>query len=344
MTIEPIAHFHSPFPTKFGIPRQSGLAKELRGQIVFEPTYSNPDALRGLEGFDFLWLIWGFSANRPPWTKDHPEPPARTSSSETCECPSTPTSSSSASIIEHPHSTSDIERPGTAEYSHFASAAGPSRAAGLSLLRSADPGRPCTIEYSQSPCDSECPGTADLPATSPSAAPLESGDLAARKAFRPTVRPPRLGGNARVGVFASRSPFRPNGLGLSSVKIESIGPGPVINVLGADLMDGTPIYDIKPYVPYADSHPGVRGGFTDSEDWEKLEVLIPEGLEDSLRLSLGPEQLAALIEVLEQDPRPQYQDDPCKTYGMRFAGLDIRFRVEGGVLTVIEVIDWKRSN
>ncbi len=236
MTIEPIAYFHSPFSTKFGIPRQAGLAKELRGRIVFEEAYRNADAVRGLEGFDYIWLIWGFSGNMPA------------------------------------HGLKEAGSP--------------------------------------------------------------EGLTAAGTSFRPTVRPPRLGGNARIGVFASRSPFRPNGLGLSSVQIESIGDGPVIDVIGADLMDGTPIYDIKPYVTYTDSHPQARSGFVDESAWEKLEVVIPESLNEIL----GADRTKALKEVLEQDPRPQYQDDPEKVYGMIFYGHDIRFKVCGPTLTVVEII------
>lgn len=230
MQIEPIAHFHSPFPTKFGIPRQAGLAEGLPGRIVFEPKYRNIDAVRGLDGFDYLWLIWEFSGNRT------------------------------------------------------------------------DPGK---------------------------------------DSFQPTVRPPRLGGNERIGVFASRSPFRPNHLGLSSARISMIETdakddsgksiGPVIHVLGADLMDGTPIYDIKPYVTYADSHPGARSGFVDSNEWEPLEVVLPE---DASRHGLD---LNVLKEVLAQDPRPRYKEDSDKVYGMEFDSHDIRFTVKDGVLTVVGI-------
>lgn len=227
MEIKPIAYFRSPFSGKFGVPRQAGLAPDLRGSIVFEPGFRSAEALRGLEGFDYIWLIWEFSTGKAAGT------------------------------------------------------------------------------------------------------------------FQATVRPPRLGGNRRVGVFASRSPFRPNPLGLSSVRLESIdyeakGPdgkpiGPVINVLGADLMDGTPIYDIKPYVEYADSHPGVHSGFVDGTSWEPLEVVIPEGLESQVS------DIDTLREVLSLDPRPHYQDDPSKEYGMSFAGKEVRFKVEGQVLSVISV-------
>ena len=233
MEIKPIAYFRAPFPEKFGVPRQAGLAPDLRGRIVFEPEYRDCDALRGLDGFDYIWLIWDFNANRD----------------------------------------------------------------------------------------------------------ASSGD--STRARKTTVRPPRLGGNTRVGVFASRSPFRPNQLGLSSVRLESIdfeakgsdgkSIGPVINVLGADLMDGTPIYDIKPYVEYADSHPGVRSGFVDTTSWEPLEVVIPE---DS---QTGEIDIEALREVLALDPRPSYHDDPDREYGMSFEGHEVRFKISGKVLEVISI-------
>lgn len=226
MKIEPIAYFRSQFPTKFGIPRQSGIVEELRGRIVFEPQYRSTDALRGLDGFDYLWLIWGFSANE---------------------------------------------------------------------------GR-------------------------------------AKSGWHPTVRPPLLGGNKAVGVFATRSPFRPNPLGLSSVKIDSIvereGEGIVINVLGADLMDGTPIYDIKPYVAYADSHPDVRSGFVDNNIWSVLKVDFPSELSRCFQA----DELQALIKTLSLDPRPQYHDNPEKEYGMPFAGYDVRFKVDGDTLTVTDLV------
>ena len=220
MELQPIAHFRSPFTSKFGIPKQSGLVEELRGEIVFEPAFRNADYLRGIEEFDYLWLIWEFSAN--------------------------------------PH-----------------------------------------------------------------------------KAVSPVVRPPVLGGNERVGVFATRSPFRPNPLGLSSVKIESVewesARGPIIHVLGADLMDGTPIFDIKPYIVYADSHADARSGFVDKRQWPKLQVVLP----DELNELFSDEQLKALRHTLELDPRPHYQNDPQKVYGMPFEGRDIHFRVSDRVLTVL---------
>lgn len=226
MEINPIAIFHSPFSSKFGIPKQSGIVDSLQGRIVMEPQWRMPEALKGLEGFDYLWLVWGFSAN----------------------------SHASAS---------------------------------------------------------------------------------------PMVRPPRLGGNERVGVFASRSPFRPNSIGLSSVRLEGVewedGQGPVIVVRGADLMDGTPIYDIKPYVAYADSHPNARSGFVDTHQWRTLRVEIMPAVETQLgRMGFPQLLLAQLRDVLAQDPRPQYQKDPDRVYGMPFAGFDIRFRVCGDQLTVID--------
>jgi len=222
--IHPIAHFRSPFSSKFGIPKQSGLVKNVRGQIVFEPAYRSKDALRGIDEFDYLWLIWHFSANK--------------------------------------HAPNSL-----------------------------------------------------------------------------VVRPPLLGGNTKMGVFATRSPFRPNGLGLSSVQLERIewetNEGPVIHVLGADLMDGTPIFDIKPYIVYADCHVGARSGFVDRTSITRLEVHIPE----SFQAIFPPEILQTLYEVLALDPRPHYQDDPHKVYGMPFMGRDVRFTVSSeGLLLVVDVV------
>ena len=226
MEIKPIARFRSPFSSKFGIPKQAGLVAELEGQIVFEPEYRNPDFLRGMEGFDFLWLIWEFSANR-------------------------------------------------------------------------------------------------------------------HKANSPVVRPPVLGGNEKVGVFATRSPFRPNNIGLSSVRISRIewetSKGPVVHVKGADLMDGTPIYDIKPYVVYADCHPGARSGFVDDRKWAKLDVEISEEMKEYLKeQGLTDGKIEILKEVLAQDPRPHYQKDPHKVYGMPYEGMDIHFSVSDHTLTVVK--------
>ena len=222
--IEPIAHIRTEFPAKFGIPRQSGVVPTLRGQIVFCPKFRNPDALRGIEGFTHLWLIWQFSANQ---------------------------------------------------------------SAG----------------------------------------------------WQPMVRPPRLGGNRQVGVFASWSPFRPNGLGLSAVEVERIEwntlQGPVVHVLGADLMDGTPIFDIKPYVTYADSIPQAKSGFVDEVEFSHLTVVFP----DNLRQKLSPDQASTLIQVLENDPRPPVQADADKIFGMPFAGFDVRFRVKESVLTVVDIVE-----
>ena len=220
MEIHPVATFRSPLPEKFGLPRQAGLAESLRGTVVLEPEYRTPDALRGLDGFDYLWLIWGFHLNRETASE------------------------------------------------------------GL------------------------------------------------------TVRPPRLGGNERVGVFASRSPYRPNPLGLSSVRIERVDAAAgEIHVLGADLADGTPIYDIKPYVEYADSHRGIRSGFVDGKAWRPLEVVLPR----EAFPQLDADSIDGLLEILAQDPRPQYQDDPERIYGLLYEGRNIRFRVADGILTVVDV-------
>lgn len=222
MQMQVIARIKSDFPTKFGIPRQSGLVKELQATIIMEPEFRNPDMLRGLDGFSHLWLIWQFSAN-------------------------------------------------------------------------------------------------------------------ADKDWSPTVRPPRLGGNTRLGVFATRSTFRPNFMGLSSVKLEGLEQtkefGTVIHISGADLMDGTPIFDIKPYLPYGDCHTDATGGFTDTADSYLLDVDFPEDLLEKL----PKDKQAAATGVLSHDPRPSYQKDSARVYGISFAGFDIRFTVIESRLTVIEV-------
>ena len=223
ITIEPVARMRSDFATKFGIPRQSGLVQDLRSTIVFEPKYRNPEALRGIEGYDYLWLIWQFSE-------------------------------------------------------------------------------------------------------------------AVREEWSPTVRPPRLGGNARMGVFATRSPFRPNSLGLSCVRLLEVEHtqdfGTVLHVGGADLMDGTPIFDVKPYVPYADSHPDAKGGFTDGAGEYLLQVDFPQ----TLLKKLPEEKRSAAVGVLSHDPRPSYQRKPGRIYGLNFAGWDIRFTVDGDILTVLDIL------
>lgn len=222
-SIKTIAHMKSDFPTKFGIPRQSGLVNELESVIVFEPEFRNPDALRGIEGYSHLWLIWQFSeAVRPDWS--------------------------------------------------------------------------------------------------------------------PTVRPPRLGGNTRMGVFATRSPFRPNALGLSCVKLlgleETESFGTVIHVAGADLMDGTPIFDIKPYIPYGDCHPEATGGFTDTAEDFLLNVVFP----DEFLTKLPESKRQAAIGILSHDPRPSYQRSPNRVYGLQFAGFDIHFQVDSNILKVVNVL------
>lgn len=219
MTVKPIAIYHSALEGKFGAPRQSGLVPELKGEIRFCEEYRRSEALRGLEGFDYIWLIWGFSENRD-----------------------------------------DV--------------------------------------------------------------------------FRPTVRPPRLGGNTRLGVFATRSPYRPNPLGLSSVHIESIDfEKCVICVSGADLIDNTPIFDIKPYIPYADAHPDAQAGFTELSEWNCLGVNFPEELKKDFTAG----EVEALVKLLSLDPRPKYQDDPERIYALTFSGRDIRFRVEADQVIVLQV-------
>lgn len=220
--IQAIARMKSDFPTKFGIPRQSGLVEELRSTIIFEPEYRNPAALRGIEGYSHLWLIWQFSQ-------------------------------------------------------------------------------------------------------------------AVRQDWSPTVRPPRLGGNTRMGVFATRSPFRPNSLGLSCVRLLGVEDtkefGTVLHVGGADLMDGTPIFDIKPYIPYGDAHPDAIGGFSDQAGDFLLDVVIP----DDLLNQVPSNKQQALLGVLSHDPRPSYQRDPERIYGLSFAGYSIRFQVRENVLSVLAI-------
>lgn len=229
MCLKIIARIHSDFPTKFGIPHQSGRIDVLKATIVFEPEFRNPEAVRGLEEFTHIWLIWQFSQ-------------------------------------------------------------------------------------------------------------------AVREEWSPTVRPPRLGGNVRKGVFATRSPFRPNALGLSSVKLENIefhpDLGPILHVSGADLMDETPIYDIKPYLSYVDSHPDAAGGFTDRIKDHRLRVEFPEKW-----LSCIPaDRQEALVEVLANDPRPGYQRDPDRVYGLAFGSKDVHFKVKEDVLTVCDVADFVKGD
>lgn len=218
-----IARIQTDFPDKFGIPRQSGLVQELQGKIIFEPEFRSPEAVRGLEAFSHIWLLWQFSkSNKAQWS--------------------------------------------------------------------------------------------------------------------PTVRPPRLGGDKRVGVFATRSPFRPNDIGLSSVRLERIEldghDGPVLYVSGADLADGTPIYDIKPYLPYVDCHSDATEGFTSQTKLYQLQVEFPA----ELLANYPQEKQAAILHVLEQDPRPAYIDDPERIYGLSFAGYDVKFKVSGSILTVCDVV------
>ena len=269
--IEPIAVFLSPFATKFGVPRQSGLSEHLRGRIKLLPPYNRKEALRGLEDFSHLWLIWGFSANK-------------------------------GQGASHKEQEKSAETPQTAK--------SPSLGEGLGV------GSPEPSSLGEG-----------LGVGSPEPSTLGEG-----LGVGLTVRPPRLGGNKRLGVFATRSPFRPNGLGLSSVKIVSVGDGE-IEVAGADPMDGTPIYDIKPYLPYADSHPQARGGFTDSTVWQPLRVVFP----DKWRACFSDKDAAALTDVLALDPRPHYHDSPERIYGMAFCGHDVRFRVAQGCVEVVEV-------
>lgn len=220
--MQPIAHIKTDLPAKFGIPRQSGVVPSLKGKIIFEPQYRNANALRGLDGFSHLWIIWQFSANK-------------------------------------------------------------------------------------------------------------------KHEWQPLVRPPRLGGNSQIGVFASRSPYRPNAIGLSVVKIEDIQlyteEGPIIIVSGIDMMDNTPIFDIKPYVNYADCIPNARSGFVDNVAFRTVDVIFP----DNLKSNFSAEQITTLIDILYNDPRPSYHSDSNKIYGMLYANHDVHFKVENGILTVIDV-------
>lgn len=217
----PIAHIETPFRSKFGVPRQAGLV-DYEARVVFEPDYRIPEAVRGLEEFDYIWLLWQFH-------------------------------------------------------------------------------------------------------------------LAQRETWSPTVRPPRLGGNKRVGVFATRSPFRPNNIGLSSVRLLRVAVepalGPVLYVSGADLVDGTPVFDIKPYIPYADSHPGVRSGFAPDSPMPRLTVADPQ----QLLSKLNPDQRKALVDALALDPRPHYQDDPSRRYVMPFGSVEVAFTVECEMLNIVNV-------
>ena len=221
--MEPIAHIHTDFPTKFGVPRQSGLASALESTIVFEPEFRNPDALRGIEDFSHIWLIWQF-------------------------------------------------------------------------------------------------------------------DRALREGWSPTVLPPKLGGKTRVGVFATRSPFRPNSIGLSSVRLTGVElqtkDGPILHVAGADLVDGTPIFDIKPYLPYADAHPDAIDGFEGKRHAEPLRVVFPPELE----AQIPPEKREGLRQALACGPIPGYQHDLTRRYGFNFCGRDVRFTIEDGTLTVVEIV------
>ena len=217
----PVATYHCPVGGKFGLPRQSGVAPGLQGSITLEPSFKDANALRGLEEFDYIWLLWGFSENR-----DHK--------------------------------------------------------------------------------------------------------------WRPTVRPPRLGGNTRMGVFATRSPYHPNAIGLSCVKVERVDfQNCVIYVSGADLADGTPVFDIKPYLSYADSHPDARCGFASDQEWSTLEVVFPE----DLRKRMSAEEVSALTQLLSQDPRPHYQDSPGRVYSLLFGPYDVKFKVEEGRVSVLSLED-----
>lgn len=284
MEIEPIAHIQTEFPQKFGIPRQSGLAKGLLGRIVFEPQFRRAEAVRGLEGFDYIWLLWGFSANRR--VKEN----------------------------RGEISSEDI-RGGAATAVNVTNRAAGKTAAGGDAAANGAAG-----------------GAADDEKANGNAA---SGSTD-KMHWTTTVRPPRLGGNAALGVFATRSPYRPNPIGLSSLKLERIDldcpDAPVLWVRGADLMDGTPIYDIKPYLTYTDAHPAARCGYVDSLEDRRLEVVFAEGIPP-----LSPDFRQRLGEILALDPRPRYQEDPKRIYGLSFEDHNVRFKVEDNKAIVTEV-------
>lgn len=284
MEIEPIAHIRTEFPQKFGIPRQSGLAKGLLGRIVFEPQFRRAEAVRGLEGFDYIWLLWGFSANRR--VKEN----------------------------RGEISSEDI-RGGAATAVNVTNRAAGKTAAGGDAAANGAAG-----------------GAADDEKANGNAA---SGSTD-KMHWTTTVRPPRLGGNAALGVFATRSPYRPNPIGLSSLKLERIDldcpDAPVLWVRGADLMDGTPIYDIKPYLTYTDAHPAARCGYVDSLEDRRLEVVFAEGIPP-----LSPDFRQRLGEILALDPRPRYQEDPKRIYGLSFEDHNVRFKVEDNKAIVTEV-------
>ena len=299
MTLKVIAHIRTAFPTKFGIPRQSGLVDSLRGEVIFTPEYRNADAVRGLEDFSHIWLVWQFSgAVRDSWSPTV-RPPRLGGNTRmgvfATRSPFRPNplglSSVQLEAIEH--------RPDV----------GP-----VLIVRGADL-MDGLEDFSHIWLVWQFSG-------------------AVRDSWSPTVRPPRLGGNTRMGVFATRSPFRPNPLGLSSVQLEAIehrpDVGPVLIVRGADLMDGTPIYDIKPYIPYADCHPDAAAGFTAQTQFHHLTMVC----DADLWARVPADQQAALQGVLENDPRPSYQHDPERVYGMEFGGLEVHFKVDGEVLTV----------
>ena len=310
--MKPIAHIHTDLPQKFGIPRNSFLAPHLQGRIVFEPEYALNSAVAGTDSFSHLWLLWRFENGEPGGgaadvAGDSTRAGAAADGSK-AGIPSaangeTADSSSKNTALPHP-TTGKQEAESGAATQTAAKTAG--------------------SEVPVAKSGAEDDGAGSAPATSPKPA-----------RWSPTVRPPRLGGAERVGVFATRSPFRPNPIGLTCVKLDHVeltDAGPVIHVLGADLRDGTPIYDIKPYIPFADCHPDACGGWIEDAPWHELDVDFPE----QLQAEVPAGKLPGLTEVLRQDPRRAgSKHEPTRVYHLAYAGLDVAFTVDGDALHVV---------
>ena len=333
--MKPIAHIHTDLPQKFGIPRNSFLAPHLQGRIVFEPEYALNSAVAGIDSFSHLWLLWRFENGEPGGgAADVADDSARAGATAggnkagVCSTASRKTPDRSAiksTTLSHP-ATNERETEGdvTAE-------------TGAEITGGLD-GTGSAIEPTSAPARENVP-TANVIDSNTRAGAGGSGASAAASPksarWSPTVRPPRLGGNERVGVFATRSPFRPNPIGLTCVKLDRVeltNAGPVIHVLGADLRDGTPIYDIKPYIPFADCHPDACGGWIEDAPWHELDVDFSK----QLQAEVPAGKLPGLTEVLRQDPRRAgSKHEPTRVYHLAYAGLDVAFTVDGDVLHVV---------
>lgn len=338
--MKPIAHIHTDLPQKFGIPRNSFLAPHLQGRIVFEPEYALNSAVAGIDSFSHLWLLWRFENGEPGGgaadvTGDGREGTAGGSGAGAPDTASggTPDNRGDESTILTHSTTNEQEAEGNAVTKKG--------------IENADGETPVATIVA----DAVLASKTTITANSTAAAMTENTDSAAAAAgeggasataaspkparWSPTVRPPRLGGAERVGVFATRSPFRPNPIGLTCVKLDRVeltDAGPVIHVLGADLRDGTPIYDIKPYIPFADCHPDACGGWIEDAPWHELDVDFPEQLQAEVPAS----KLPGLTEVLRQDPRRAgSKHEPTRVYHLAYAGLDVAFTVDGDVLHVV---------